>query len=75
LLVEKFPAQILEVYGELLFFQLLVRAVNDEDTDCRRDILGVMRAIVFCKKIPHSKIKAWLNTILKMGSDDQEKAE
>lgn len=72
-LIEKFPAQIVELYGELLFFTLLLRVVNDESADCRSQVLKVMRTLCTCGKLSQSKIKTMLNTVLQMGSSNPEK--
>ena len=72
-LIERFPPQVVELYGELLFFTLLLRVVNDENSDCRDMVLKVMRTLVTCDKLSQSKIKTMLNTVLKMGSSDPEK--
>ena len=69
----RFPPQIVELYGELLFFTLLLRVVNDENADCRDQVLKVMRALITCNKLSQSKIKTMLNTVLQMGSTDPEK--
>lgn len=68
LLIEKFPTEIIEVYGELLFFTLLLRLVNDDNAECRKDVQGAIRSLVFSKKVSQAKIKTMLNTVLKMGS-------
>jgi predicted XRE-type DNA-binding protein len=47
--------------------------VNDENADCRDQILKVMRALITCNKLSQSKIKTMLNTVLQMGSSDPEK--
>ena len=74
-MIERFPPQVVELYGELLFFTLLLRVVNDENSDCRDQVLKVMRTLVTCDKLSQSKIKTMLNTVLKMGSSDPEKEE
>lgn len=63
-LIERFPPQIVELYGELLFFTLLLRVVNDENADCRDQVLKVLRALITCNKLSQSKIKTMLNTVL-----------
>ena len=74
-LIERFPPQVVDLYGELLFFTLLLRVVNDENADCRDQVLTVMKALVRSDKISQSKIKTMLNTVLQMGSTDPEKQE
>jgi len=67
-LLEKFPGNILDLYCELLFFTLLLRAVNDDNTNCRVMVQKVMAALVFSPKVNQAKIKTLLGTVLKMGS-------
>jgi len=74
-LLEKLPGDILDLYCELLFFTLLLRAVNDENTNCRLQVQKVMAVLVFNPKINQSKIKTLLNTVLKMGSTEPGKRE
>jgi hypothetical protein len=50
-LLEKFPGNILDLYCELLFFTLLLRAVNDDNTNCRVLVQKVMASLVFNSKV------------------------
>ena len=74
-LFEKLPASVLDLYCEMMFFTLLLRAVNDENTKCRESVQKVMHSLVFSPKINQSKVKSLLNTVLKMGSDQPGKKE
>lgn len=74
-LFEKLPSDILDLYCELMFFTLLLRAVNDENTKCRIQVQTTMKALVFSPKINQAKVKTLLNTVLKMGSDQPGKKE
>jgi U3 small nucleolar RNA-associated protein 20 len=74
-LIEKLPKNVVDLYCELLFFTLLLRAVNDEHTECRVKVLQVMRSLVFSKKISQSKVKTLLSTVLQMGTAEENKRE
>lgn len=69
------PAAVVEIYGELLFFTLLLRVVVDEDTECRQQGQSVTKRLIFSNKISNSKMKTMLNTVLQMGSTDPEKQQ
>lgn len=74
-LVEKLPSSVLELYCELLFFTLLLQAVNDEVTECRLSVQETMKKLVFSPKINQQKIRVILTTVLKMGSNQPGKKE
>lgn len=74
-LIERLPAAVVEIYGELLFFTLLLRVVVDEDTECRQQAQTVTKRLIFSGKISNSKMKTMLNTVLQMGSSDPEKQQ
>ncbi len=69
------PADVLDLYCELMFFTLLLRAVNDENSECRQQVQKTMCSLIYNPKINQSKIKQLLNTVLKMGSSDPAKKE
>jgi len=66
-LIVKFPARVVDIYGELLFFSLLLRLVNDPSADCRLLVTGVLTALVSAEKVSQNKLKAIFNSLLKMG--------
>lgn len=74
-LIERLPKNVVDLYCELLFFTLLLRAVNDEHTECRVKVQQVMRSLVFSNKVSQSKVKTLLNTVLQMGSAEESKRE
>lgn len=74
-LFDRLPGAVLDLYCELLFFSLLLRAVNDESTECRAAVQQTMQALVFNPKINQSKMRTLLNTVLRMGSDQPGKRE
>lgn len=69
-LIERLPKNVVDLYCELLFFTLLLRAVNDEHTECRVKVQQVMRSLVFSTKVSSSKVKTLLNTVLQMSSTE-----
>lgn len=74
-LIVRFPAEVVEIYGELLFFTLLLRVVNDDNTECRKQVQSVIKSLIYGNKISNSKMKTMLNTVLQMGSTDPDKRE
>jgi U3 small nucleolar RNA-associated protein 20 len=50
-LIERFPAQVVDLYCELMFFTLLLRVVNDENPRCREEVLKTMKILVTGDKI------------------------
>jgi hypothetical protein len=74
-LLDRFPGDVLDLYCELIFFTLLLRAVNDDSTACRSLVQKVMSSLVFSSKVNQSKVKALLATVLKMGSSEPGKKE
>lgn len=74
-LIERLPKNVVDLYCELLFFTLLLRAVNDEHTECRVKVQQVMRSLIFSNKVSQSKVKTLLNTVLQMGSAEESKRE
>jgi hypothetical protein len=74
-LFERLPGDVLDLYCELLFFTLLLRAVNDEATECRVAVQKTMQVLIFNPKVNQSKMRTLLNTVLKMGSEQAGKRE
>lgn len=70
--MERFPAQVIESYCELIFFALVIRGVNDDSSECRQQVQTVLKKLLYGGKITQSKIKTLLNTILKLKSQDSD---
>jgi len=71
-LMERFPAQVIESYCELIFFALVIRVVNDDSSECRQQVHIVLKKLLYGGKISQSKIKTLLNTVLKLKSQDSD---
>jgi len=58
-----------------MFFSLLQRTVNDDNTQCRQEAQNVLRSLIQGDKVNQANLKTILNTSLKMGSDDESKKD
>lgn len=69
MLFAKFPASVVDIYGELFFFSLLLRMVNDQSTACREMVNEALSALVSSQKVSANKLKAIFNSLMKMGEN------
>jgi len=49
--MERFPAQVIESYCELIFFALVIRVVNDDSAECRQQVHVVLKKLLYGGKI------------------------
>jgi U3 small nucleolar RNA-associated protein 20 len=68
-LICKFPQQIVDLYGELLFFTLLLRTVNEDDQNCRLKVFEMIKTLLESGKISGDKLKVFFHSIFKLGND------
>jgi len=71
-LFQKLPEAVIDLYGELFFFTILLRTVNEENKDVRTKASEVLQALVSSGKVGSPKIKQILNSVFKMGASDSE---
>lgn len=65
-LVDKFPRELLDKYAEMFFFTLMLRSINDQNSQCREKVAVVIKRML--KNISQSKAMTLLNTVLQMDS-------
>lgn len=73
-LFAKFPSSVVDIYGELFFFSLLLRMVNDQSAACREMVNQALSALVRSQKVSANKLKAIFNSLMKMGGSANERA-
>lgn len=72
-LATRLPEELAIVYGELLFFSLLLRTVNEPDPKCKRQVFAVLTLLI--GKLPGDKARSLLNSVLSLGADKMEGAK
>ena len=45
-LIEKFPREVMDQYGELIFFTMVLRSVNETNAKCRDKVLTVIKRLI-----------------------------
>ena len=63
MIMDKFPAQLLDTYAELFFFTLFLRLVNDPMEKCRVKVALVLKSLIG----KASNSRALLETVFKIG--------